>query len=296
MSPEMLRSQGVDRRSDIYAAAVVLWEALTGRRLFEGQGPAMVAQAVLEAPVWPPSKINTQIPSVLDQVIMRGLSRDRNARFATARDMALELERAVVPAPNALVNQWVERIARKTLDERARWISEIESFSVSSPPPPEVSESLPRSVNPAPSSRSTVVPADYQVTVVPALLKPRRRSGALAAVLVLGALAIAGVALGGVTFMRSRAAIEQPEPAPPPAAAPTPEQFVQKAAPPSVAEAIPSAAPAAEPEIPEPAPSASVSAKPAPTKPAPAASPAQKPAPKPATRKPSDGFGDLTRF
>ncbi len=129
MSPEQLRGQMVDRQTDVYAAAVCLWEALTGRKLFKGDNEGSVLEQVLFGAIDPPSRWAPSIPATLDALVMRGLERDKTKRFATAREFALSLERAVHPALASDVGDWIETVAGEVLHERAERIAEIESVT-----------------------------------------------------------------------------------------------------------------------------------------------------------------------
>jgi serine/threonine protein kinase len=142
MAPEQLRSDPVDRKTDIFAASVVAWELLTGRRLFEGENEGAVVTKVLLDPIKPPSSmiapgkdagskaaLRGQNWDTLDAIVMRGLERDPSKRFATAREMATALEEAVQPATVAQVSTWVESVAADVLSERTARVQEIESRS-----------------------------------------------------------------------------------------------------------------------------------------------------------------------
>jgi serine/threonine-protein kinase len=92
MAPEQLLRRTVDRRADVYAAGVTLWEALAGRRLFQAtEEPALFGE-ILEEPVPPPSHSNPEVSKELDEITLRALARDPDRRFDTAREMALALE------------------------------------------------------------------------------------------------------------------------------------------------------------------------------------------------------------
>ncbi|SRR5579883_810743 len=133
MAPEQITTGSVTRRTDVYAAAVVLWETLTGRRLFRADNEAKLLTMVLEGDVPLPSQLLPGLPWGFDRIIVRGLERDPERRFSTAREMALELEAVVGTAPPTEVGDWVERVASDELRERANRIEEIER-SVSSGP------------------------------------------------------------------------------------------------------------------------------------------------------------------
>jgi serine/threonine protein kinase len=129
MPPEQLRGGELSRTTDIYAASVVLWESLTGQRLFSGDNEGAVFAKILEAPVAPPSQVTPGLSTAFDDVTLRGLSRDVSARFSTARDMALALERCIPLAPPSEVGTWVETLAKSVLSLRSERIAEIESSS-----------------------------------------------------------------------------------------------------------------------------------------------------------------------
>ena len=128
MAPEQLRRDEVDRRTDIYAASVVLWEALTGQRLFDAGSEARTVMRILEERVPPPSEVRPELPKTLDALVLRGLARESNDRFKTAREMAVALENSGIAfAPSSVIGEWVESIAAAQLGARASRIAEIES-------------------------------------------------------------------------------------------------------------------------------------------------------------------------
>jgi serine/threonine protein kinase len=126
MAPEQLSGRGVTRRTDTFAAGIVLWELLTGRRLFRGQDDAQTLTRVLFEPVLPPSTVCPEAPAALDPIIVRALERDPTRRFATAQDMAVALEQALTPAAPQIVGAWVRSVAAEGLEERARRVLDIE--------------------------------------------------------------------------------------------------------------------------------------------------------------------------
>jgi serine/threonine protein kinase len=129
MAPEQMRGETVTRRTDVYAAAVVLWESLTGVRLFKAENEGNLVAQVLSGKVSPPSSIVPGLPGALDALVMRGLELDPASRFATARDMASELVACIPGAPADEVGAWVETHAAEELHERASRIADIERDS-----------------------------------------------------------------------------------------------------------------------------------------------------------------------
>jgi serine/threonine-protein kinase len=127
MAPEQIQGEAVTRRTDLYAAAVVLWEALTGERLFKGENEGNVLAKVLSGQVRAPSAIVPSLPEALDRVVLRGLERDPSRRYATAREMAQELDAAFGVASAAEIGDWVEHVAARELEARAKKIAHAQA-------------------------------------------------------------------------------------------------------------------------------------------------------------------------
>src|SRR5262249_40462712 len=83
MAPEQIIGPGVDRRTDVYSAGVVLWEMLTRKHLFRGDNEGAIIARVLEGKVKPPSASVRSIPPSLDQVVSRAVQRKAAKRFAS---------------------------------------------------------------------------------------------------------------------------------------------------------------------------------------------------------------------
>jgi eukaryotic-like serine/threonine-protein kinase len=199
MAPEQINTGIVTRKTDLYAAAVVLWETLTGRRLFRAENEAMLLATVLDAKVEPPSHLVAGLPEGFDRVVLRGLESDPENRFATAREMASEVEAIVGTAPPAEIGEWVERVAADELRERANRIEEIERSVPSAP-----------SVGSVPSAVSSAKALSFAGSEPPRP-KPRRVPIAIgAAALVLVTM---GVTLLAVHTSRSKAGLARGTPA-----------------------------------------------------------------------------------
>jgi serine/threonine-protein kinase len=129
LAPEQILGGEIDRRVDVYSASVVLWELLTGRRLFDGDIPASTLRQVLSPTFEPPSSYVATVPGEVDRVVMQGLAWDPASRFATAWDMASALESVAPPASVREISEWVEAVAGETLRTRAKRVGDIESAS-----------------------------------------------------------------------------------------------------------------------------------------------------------------------
>lgn len=225
MSPEQMQAGNVDRRSDVFAAGVVIWETLTGQRLFSRPDPGGTIAAVLADAVEPPSSVVSDIPPALDAVVLKALEKKAEDRFATAGEMAKALAEAFQPAGAMSVSEWVREVAKDTLAARARRVAEVESHSATGA---ELTEADPGEV----TQHANATDHTASVVGVPKTSSRPMVWGLAGAVVVL---------LGIVWFMAARSTA-QPIAAPVTAASPAPP--VVRSAPP-VAAATPSAVPTA---------------------------------------------------
>jgi serine/threonine protein kinase len=92
MSPEQCRGDKLDRRSDIFVLAIVLYELTTLSKLFKGASEREVMRQVVTGRVPPPSEVCPGYPAELERIVMKGLAVEREERYATAQEMMVELE------------------------------------------------------------------------------------------------------------------------------------------------------------------------------------------------------------
>jgi eukaryotic-like serine/threonine-protein kinase len=93
MSPEQVRGLPIDRRSDVFAVGVILYEMLTGERLFVGESDFSTLEKVRNADVPTPRQFNPNIPAGLERVLMKALSGDADSRYQWGSDLQEDLMR-----------------------------------------------------------------------------------------------------------------------------------------------------------------------------------------------------------
>jgi serine/threonine-protein kinase len=130
MAPEQLLGQRVDRRTDVFAAGVMLWETLSGKRLFRSSNPGETVQRVLNAEVPLLSDFVPGVSTALAQVVATAIERPIDRRYATAHDFACALEAVTELVSARAVGEWVEHVAGDQLERRSARLRQIESASV----------------------------------------------------------------------------------------------------------------------------------------------------------------------
>jgi serine/threonine protein kinase len=267
MSPEQANGQYVDARSDLFALGVVLWELITGRRLFKGESDLMTLRLVRDCQVPPPSQLNPKLPPGLDELVLKALAPSPDARFTDCAAFRLAIEDYILqyrlPASNAhlsayLRDLYAERISREAdplnLDQLAEDAdldsksnpsrSSVRSLSQRPPPaPPPSSTGTPAVPAPKPVSTSNGS-ARHTQSIAPAPV-PRRRIPLVAGAATVGVLLLAA---GGAVIFRNRPTVEpvappvtqlqqvaqvqpepvQPEPTRPEPVQPEPERLEQQ--------------------------------------------------------------------
>lgn len=241
MAPELVHGAPATRQADVFSAATLFWELIAGRKLFGGATEVERLNAVAKGNYPSPKQYARDLPADVERVIVRGISAEPGERYATALEMAIELESLHVAATPRVVGEFVATLAAEELAARMELIHQVETSGVSS-----VRQSLPA---PAPSPVVAPEPAVATPAAKPAAPRPLARVpvpvwAVAAALMVLSLIGLFSVMSGRDAAPEpSSAALAKPPPpeSPAPAVA-APAVTVQAAPEPSVT------ADAAEPE------------------------------------------------
>ncbi|WP_437312089.1 serine/threonine-protein kinase [Sorangium sp. So ce388] len=281
MPAEQIEGNRIDRRADLYAVGVMLWEAATGERLWKGMADVAIMNHVLNGNIRRPREANPDVPEELERIILKALSFAPEARHATALELEAELEAFIggmTPVTSRDIGRFVarefeevraetRRIIGREMKRRASMARSSAPGDTVLPPPPQMPQSL------APAGYTTTTDSASRSTGAqgPAprpWLKGALRSLAIVAVLAIGCGVVLGAIARSSRSERSSegaaapAAVAQPSPlSAAPAAAPAPESaapppgeaavpppgsvVVAAAAPPSAGQAEPPAKPGA---------------------------------------------------
>lgn len=207
MSPEQARGEPIDWRSDIFATAVMLFELTTGKRLFKGASEFETLKLICERDYPHPSQVRRGYPPELEHIVMRGLAKDRGARFQSAREMQAMLEEYVrrdrIPTSTIALSQFMQSLFEDKLASQKEQLLQGKQLAdiIALQQGPDSQENLEASGSRASQSMISSPAASRTVTGVNA---PRRSSGGLVAGIIAGTLVVGGAAAGGFYALKSK--------------------------------------------------------------------------------------------
>jgi eukaryotic-like serine/threonine-protein kinase len=142
MSPEQVRGMPIDRRSDVFSCGIVLYELLTGERLFVGESDFSTLEKVRNVEILPPSTYNRKIPDELERIVLKALAKDVDDRYQNAIDLHDELQAFVYTAGEFysrkdLAGQMKKTFGKEIEEETAKLESyrQLKPPSTETPPP-----------------------------------------------------------------------------------------------------------------------------------------------------------------
>jgi serine/threonine-protein kinase len=164
MSPEQCMGKALDQRSDIFSLGAVLYEWITGNKLFSGDSEVAILKSITDGKIVPPSEIRAELPEAVERILMKALERDREQRYQTAWEMQSDLDsfltkRDFTPSNIHLANFMRELFKDELEEERQRLVAE------GAPQSPPLLEVLPGGEGALAEELSAPIP-----------LRPRRES------------------------------------------------------------------------------------------------------------------------
>jgi serine/threonine-protein kinase len=132
MSPEQVRGMQIDRRADVFALGVVLWEMTTGQRLFRVESDLATLSRVEACVVPPPSALDADYPPELEAVVLKALQREPAARYQTARELSRALQKFLMGSRRFVgpeevsayvTGMFVDRVRKR--EDHLRWAAEV---------------------------------------------------------------------------------------------------------------------------------------------------------------------------
>jgi hypothetical protein len=123
LSPEQIKGKAVDRRSDEFSLGIVLYEMLTGRRLYKRENDYATLMAITTEDVPPPSQHRPEVSAELDRIVMTALEKDPDRRYATAAAMLEDIEAVATAERHLLSASALARFMREHVGTRPEpWI------------------------------------------------------------------------------------------------------------------------------------------------------------------------------
>lgn len=199
MSPEHATGGDIDRRSDVFALGVVLWELTVGRRLFKGSSDGATLMRITSGRAIPPSSVVSDYPLELEKIVMRALARDRANRYGSAASMARDLDRFVAGAGTPSGAAELSGLMRRLFGDR---IAQKEQL-LRADPDTHIDAGFPKSAGDV--SDSAVMPHEQSHSSVVVRARPRAVDSAdgraKIVVGVLAAVALVAGAVGGIAVL-----------------------------------------------------------------------------------------------
>ena len=117
MSPEQVRGMTIDRRSDVFAVGIVLYELLCARRLFYGESDFDTLEMVRNVDILPPTTYNRNIPEELERIVLKALAKNRDERYQTAMDLHDDLQSFMYTSGNFFARKDLSAYMRRVFSE-----------------------------------------------------------------------------------------------------------------------------------------------------------------------------------
>ncbi len=219
MSPEQLRGDRIDRRTDVFAMGILLYMMTTGRHPFRGDDePATIRQISAEEPAVMPSALIANYPPALEQIVMQALAKDPAKRYPTANDIVVALSRAMPPSTDEEVAAFLRALLPDRLEKRKSMIKSALEQADRREQPSAPQQQPPRDTNDdatkrdglishrdlTPSTGASLPGALTGQELIGARSKPPAQRSRLARLLIGAAVAATVLLIGTAAIMRAR--------------------------------------------------------------------------------------------
>ncbi len=173
MSPEQVRGLQIDRRSDIFAVGICLYELLTTERLFVGESDFSTLEKVRNVEITPPTAYNKKVPEELENIVLKALAKHPEDRYRSAMDLHDDLQSFMYTSGNFFARKDLNGYMHKLFDEEirkeqqrddefrkfdSRKAAESEVFESATPPLPPSAAAVPSANRPPPPPSSQPAP------------------------------------------------------------------------------------------------------------------------------------------
>jgi serine/threonine-protein kinase len=199
MAPEQLAARPIDRRVDIWALGVALWEMLAVKRLFKCDTTANTIHSVLYDEIQPPSDYRLQVPGELDRIVLKALQRDPKDRWRTAREMGQALRQFLLTQKEIMgpaeLSDWMEEVFPQGEARKSQLMEIARMASTSLPTMPQAND-----------MDATLTATEVRLAGPTEIAEPRSRRRKLRAASALGAVAVLAAIAFGIDGLETQAA------------------------------------------------------------------------------------------
>ncbi|MCA2976848.1 MAG: serine/threonine protein kinase, partial [Myxococcaceae bacterium] len=137
MSPEQCMGKQLDNRSDLFSLGTVLYEWLTGFKLFTGDSEVAILKSITEGKIYAPSYFKADIPEAVEAILMKALEKDRERRYQTAWDMQYDIDQFLsqheFTPSNIHLSNFLKQLFDDELEEEKQRLARLREPGVAAP-------------------------------------------------------------------------------------------------------------------------------------------------------------------
>jgi len=144
MSPEQAMGKPLDHRSDIFAIGAVLYEWITGVKLFTGENEMAILKSIIDGKIYPASYFKEDVPEAVERILMKALAKDRDERYQTAWDMQFDIDTFLAGSEFTPSNIHLSNFMKQLFEDEIEREKEmlLKSRNISAPDEPPVEDEV----------------------------------------------------------------------------------------------------------------------------------------------------------